>query len=617
MTTDPKDVGAFQTALNDASGKASVLWTTFITFELYLAIAFGSVTHRNLFLEDPIKLPVLNVDLPLVGFFVVAPAVLVIFHFYIFLQLLALSRKANDYDRLLRQAAPEASDRQSLRQRLDSFFVLQFLVGPTEQRTGLSGISLRLIGWITLVGAPVVILLEGQVIFLPYHREWVVWVQRVIILLDIAVIWYFWNRIRNDDERMFRRVSFATWQYVGGAASLVIAIFSICVGTFPGEVANDYLPGGRIWNFLREPLFRGAVDEVTGRPGSFFSSRLVLTDQTLIDPDELDKVEVSRSLRGRDLREIVLNGADIRKADFTGAIMNDAQLNHAKLQSARFGCALTGRNKAAGRNEAGRNKAGGASKELGCTMLQGALIARAQLQGASLDGAKLQGAEFYGAQLQGASLNDVELQGAVLFDTHLEGAELAGANLQGAVITGVKLQGAWLYNAKLQGAAIAHVQVWRARGTPNMDFTEPEVLDPQTPPWTPSLASEFIGWRDGILENIPAAGRAKLMARLSVLDPAPEKIPKDIITGKFWNEVLSAAPQREKRAAFLGNLGCLNNSAPYIARGLIRMFRLDLGSPAAEFAEQLRKGKSDQSACPGVNGFTDQDWAELDELVRH
>jgi hypothetical protein len=64
MATDSNDVDKLQSALNDAAGKASILWTTFVTFELYLVIAFGSVTHRNLFLEDPIKLPLLNVDLP-------------------------------------------------------------------------------------------------------------------------------------------------------------------------------------------------------------------------------------------------------------------------------------------------------------------------------------------------------------------------------------------------------------------------------------------------------------------------------------------------------------------------------------------------------------------------
>src|SRR6516162_8175271 len=175
MATDSNDVDKLQSALNDAAGKASILWTTFVTFELYLVIAFGSVTHRNLFLEDPIKLPLLNVDLPLVGFFLIAPAILVIFHFYVLLQLLAMARKTRDYDTVLRKVAPEASDHQLLRQRLDPFLILQFLAGPTEQRTGFSGLSLRLIAWITLAGAPVLILLQGQVTFLPYHGIGVTW----------------------------------------------------------------------------------------------------------------------------------------------------------------------------------------------------------------------------------------------------------------------------------------------------------------------------------------------------------------------------------------------------------------------------------------------------------
>jgi hypothetical protein len=75
MAIDPKDVSELQKAVNDTAGKASILWTTLVTFELYLMIAFGSVTHRNLFLEDRIKLPLFNVDLPLVGFFMVAPTI--------------------------------------------------------------------------------------------------------------------------------------------------------------------------------------------------------------------------------------------------------------------------------------------------------------------------------------------------------------------------------------------------------------------------------------------------------------------------------------------------------------------------------------------------------------
>src|SRR5262249_15972984 len=279
MAIDPKDLGELQRALNDAAGKASVLWTTFVVFQLYLAIAFGSVTHRDLFLETPIKLPLLNVDLPLVGFFVVAPAVLVILHFYVFLQLLGLASKANDYNTLLVVDVPDASDRQYVRQRLHVFPILQFLAGPRDQRTGFLGFSLRLIAWITLVATPVLILLQAQVTFLPYHREWIVWLQRVTVLIDLALIWHFWIHLRSDDDPI-NGVWRKGWMCLGGGAgTLCVVIFSTYLATFPGEWLKTHVPE---LSWLQAKLFEGEVDTVRQRPQSIFSNRLVLTHQSFV-----------------------------------------------------------------------------------------------------------------------------------------------------------------------------------------------------------------------------------------------------------------------------------------------------------------------------------------------
>ena len=117
----------------------------------------------------------------------VAPTVLLIFHFYVFLQLLGLASKAKTFNKLLAEAVPHTPDRQYVRQRLDVFPILQFLAGPKDQRTGFSGFSLQLIAWITLVAIPVLILLQGQVTFLPYHRAWIVWLQRIIVFIDLIV----------------------------------------------------------------------------------------------------------------------------------------------------------------------------------------------------------------------------------------------------------------------------------------------------------------------------------------------------------------------------------------------------------------------------------------------
>jgi hypothetical protein len=57
----------------DAATVGGGLWLSYLFVFFYLAIATGGVTHRDLFLESPVKLPFLNVDLPLIGFFVLGP----------------------------------------------------------------------------------------------------------------------------------------------------------------------------------------------------------------------------------------------------------------------------------------------------------------------------------------------------------------------------------------------------------------------------------------------------------------------------------------------------------------------------------------------------------------
>ena len=704
MALDPKNLGELQKALNEAAGKASVLWTTFVTFQLYLMIAVGSVTHRDLFLETPLRLPVLNADLPLVGFFMVAPTVLVILHFYVFLQLLALAAKSKDYDKLLRQQASADTHRQYLRQRLNSFFVLQSLAGPREQRRG---ISLRMIAWLTLVGTPVLILLQEQVRFLPYHREWVVWLQRIVLLVDLAVIWYFWNRVRSEDDPIIPRIPNKGWRFVGAVLSVCgVFIFSVCIATFPGEWLDQHLPVVRCvprawwphwsseddWTSLQELLFAGAPDEVSGQPSSWFSNRLILTDQSFVDLDKLDKATVSRSLRGRDLRQAVLNRTDLRKADFTGAMLDGASFKMAELQSANFSCATPGKEKTNGITRLSRwpddgctslrdaelhmahlqganlsgahlqganlNRAQLQHANLSGAQLQGAKLNRAQLQGAdfsvaelqgahlnfaqpqgaNLSGAQLQGADLNRAQLQGADLNFAQLQGADLNRAQLQGASLSGAKLQGANLSGAILQGAYLRmahlqgaeldEADLQGAFLANVLVWRAWGTPIIHLAYlDELFDAATMPWRENAPahSSFAAWRKDILSGVPADDlKAMIDKRLWVLDPESGE-PREVLTAKFWEEAKSKPPHGEERqrviGAFLADLGCASNSAPYIAGGLVHgLMRASTGRQRAIVeivVDRLRKGKSEPAACPGIKGLTDDDWAFIDQLVAH
>lgn len=106
------------------------LWITFLSFGTYLAIAVGAVTHRQLFLEEPVRLPLLNVDLPLVAFFVIAPILFLVFHTYLMLHLKMMADDVCRYSDVLRDYALDPAAERHIRQQLPNFVFVRLLGGP-------------------------------------------------------------------------------------------------------------------------------------------------------------------------------------------------------------------------------------------------------------------------------------------------------------------------------------------------------------------------------------------------------------------------------------------------------------------------------------------------------
>src|SRR5262245_26667020 len=101
---DPFDVEALEKSLNDSAARVSTIWISFLFFSLSLLTTAATVTHRQLLLDQSVKLPVLNIDLPLWGFFFLAPILFVVFHLYVLLQVLLLERTAAAYNEALDRA---------------------------------------------------------------------------------------------------------------------------------------------------------------------------------------------------------------------------------------------------------------------------------------------------------------------------------------------------------------------------------------------------------------------------------------------------------------------------------------------------------------------------------
>src|SRR4030095_16060445 len=102
-------------------------------------------------------------------------------HAYVLLHFVLLADKVGVFHAELQAQIHDEEARSRLRRQLPSNIFVQFLAGPREVRTRVTGFLLRLIAQISLVIAPLALLVLFQLQFLPYHNEAIVWWQRFAI----------------------------------------------------------------------------------------------------------------------------------------------------------------------------------------------------------------------------------------------------------------------------------------------------------------------------------------------------------------------------------------------------------------------------------------------------
>jgi uncharacterized protein YjbI with pentapeptide repeats len=464
---DPFNVEALEKSLNDSATRVSTIWVSFLLFGLYLVTAAGTVTHRQLFLKDPIKLPVLNIDLPFLGFWLLAPTLFVIFHAYVLIQVLLLARTAAAYNEAVDRTVANDTYQSHIRQRLANTLFAQIFAGSPRERLGLLGLVLRLMAWTTLAIAPFFILLTFELKFLPHHSQLVTWVHRLLIAADLFALFLLWPAAL-DARRSIG--SWSVWQYLISFA-VIIAWACLCVFmiSFPGERHARWLThdgnAGAIYSDIQLSEIGKCRDSKVAWLFSDNFDRLYLPRESFVEDDKLSKFDIanrhralkphegerSRNLRYRNLNCGTFKGADLRRADFEGATLIGANLKEAGLHGALLaGARLHG---------ASLNKAQLQDASLDRAKLHAASLDEARLQGAFLDGAELQNASLYQALLHEASLDDTNLSGASLYLAELQGASLTVADLRGATLDGAQLQGASLGNSFLEGASLAGAQL--------------------------------------------------------------------------------------------------------------------------------------------------------------
>jgi uncharacterized protein YjbI with pentapeptide repeats len=371
-------------AVKGISDSAQKLFVGTLGACLYSWLTIGTTTDISLITNrSSSPLPIIQTTIPIIGFYVVAPLLLLGVYFYFHFYLQKLWEELGSLPAIFPDGRP-------LQTKADpwllSDLVRSHFYKLNKDRPLISyiqkWISLLLAWWLV----PVTLLLFW-VRYFPRHDYWGTGFHAVILAISVTVA-VFWYRLagatlRGDERRSFTWKSALTRPaaYVPVAVTLasaaILAGFSVAVvsGARSSEWDRDWWRpsvGPQTWaprllealHFTPFASLRG--DDLSVKPANWNDK-----------PDPDPKAVSGAQMNGVDLRE-----ADLTNAFLVGALLNDAHFEGAELLSADL-----------------RNA------ELIEAHMEGA-----DLLGARLNGATLTGAHFAGADLTGADLTDADIK---------------------------------------------------------------------------------------------------------------------------------------------------------------------------------------------------------------
>ena len=341
---------------NEAASSARTGWMFFMALIGFFVIALAGVTHKDLLLETPVELPLLQVKIPQASFFLFGPLILLLVHLNLLMQHVSLSRKLREvHNRLSSHEGNGLFRQHRLRSLVSPYAVAQAVAGPWRSRV--FGFFLHTVNVTTLVLLPILVLLNFQITYLPWHDATVTMLHRVYLAADIFVVLLLGTLIMAPELKFGGALATALKRNPGTMigmflVALAALLFSGLIATIPDEKLDRTAallwpvpvePGGQTGRVARTAfmptawLFDGPIDQIKGRPGSVFSRNLVVINTPLVQPVNPEPDDASLSLRGRDLRFATFDRSDMRRADFTGADLIGTSMVRTGLIKAQLG----------------------------------------------------------------------------------------------------------------------------------------------------------------------------------------------------------------------------------------------------------------------------------------
>lgn len=469
--------------VKEISTGASTIFIMTIVLCFYCWITVVSTNDLSLLTNSGQSiLPFINISLPIIGFYLAAPLILLAFYIYFHLNLKKLWYELSELPAYF-------PDGKSIEQKTYPWLINDFVSNYMCLLRKEKSIFLKLQNKLIVILAWGIVPLTVFIIWGKYlinHEMKLSFVHSVVLSLCLAFGIIFFQNARttvkcNSDTNK----KLCNFKCLFGISLIILfSIFFISVNNDFGFNVYSLDNNAEIikkpvdWKTMKEDIdklklndekFSEKLNDILGpikisifkkrnfkniRAERAFLVNADLTDADLQNAD-LDNADIQNAtLSNANLTNANLAGADLKNTCFYAANLKNANLDNASLQYARFFYEKL---------QNPTYKVGVENLSIGSQIntnfesismqnadLEHAFLKSAQLQDAKLNYSNLQYADLSSADLTYAWLKSVDFQYANLSDAILRDAYLDGAQFQHAILADADLDGASLYKTNLK-----------------------------------------------------------------------------------------------------------------------------------------------------------------------